>query len=212
MKFPVPPAKPTGPLPLVVTLDVDPFQRFREKATFAGGNISPALSWTPGPAGTKSYALLMTDPDVPANLSLAGQPGVWIPAHAPRQTIYHWVLADIPPGLTFLSEGAESTGPVPKGKPYGPMPHGVRGINAYTQLMASDPEMAGEYGGYDGPHPPPNDLRLHHYTVRIVALDIPTLGLSGPFTGHDVEKAIQGHILAVGEDVGTFTANPNLKK
>jgi len=200
------------PAPLVITLDVDPFQRFREKATFIGGNISPAVSWTPGPAGTKSYALLMTDPDVPADLSLIGKPGVMIAANAPRQTIYHWVLADIPPGLTFLSEGAESTGQVPKGKPYGPMTHGVRGVNAYTQLFASDPEMAGEYGGYDGPYPPPNDLRLHHYTVRIVALDIPTLGLSGPFTGKDVEKAIQGHILAEGEDLGTHTANPALKK
>jgi len=203
---------PARPASLVVTLDVDPFQRFREKATFTGGNISPALTWTLGPAGTKSYAILMIDPDVPADLSLIGKPGVWISVGAPRQTIYHWVLADIPPDCTFLPEGAESTEMVPKGKPYGPVPHGVRGINAYTQLFASDPEMAGSYGGYDGPYPPPNDLRLHHYTVRVMALNVPTLGLSGPFTGHDLEKAIQGHILAEGEDLGTFTSNPNLKK
>ena len=203
---------PTRPTPLLVTLDVDPFQRFREKATFEGGNISPAVSWTPGPGGTKSYALLMTDPDVPTDTSLIGKPGVLIAASAPRQTIYHWVLVDIPPGLLFLSEGAESTGRVPKGKPYGPMPHGVRGVNAYTQLMASDPEMKGEYGGYDGPHPPPNDLRIHHYTVRVVALNVPTLGLSGPFTGADVEKALVGHIMAEGEDVGSYTSNPSLKK
>ena len=199
------------PVPLIVTLDVDPFQRFRDKATFTGGDVSPAVSWTPGPNGTKSYALLMTDPDVPADISLIGKPGVMIAASAPRQTIYHWVLADIPPGLTFLSEGIEGTGMTPKGKAHGPMPHGVRGVNAYTPLTASDPQMKGEYGGYDGPHPPPNDLRLHHYTVRIVALDVPTLGLSGPFTGADVEKAIQGHILAEGEDVGTYSSNPTLK-
>ena len=39
-----------------------------------GRNISPPLEWTPGPEGTKSYALIMDDPDGPG--------GTWV----------HWVL------------------------------------------------------------------------------------------------------------------------
>lgn len=36
----------------------------------AGENRSPALSWSRGPEATRSYALTMIDPDVPADLTL----------------------------------------------------------------------------------------------------------------------------------------------
>ena len=51
-------------------------------------NPSPALAWTDAPAGTKSFALIMHDPDAP----LAGG-------------FTHWVLFDIPAGTTQLAEG-----------------------------------------------------------------------------------------------------------
>lgn len=51
-------------------------------------NPSPALSWTDAPAGTKSFALIMHDPDAP----LAGG-------------FTHWVLFDIPPSTMQLAEG-----------------------------------------------------------------------------------------------------------
>ena len=54
-----------------------------------GGNISPALAWSGVPAGTKSLALTMYDPDAPTGS------GWW-----------HWVLYDIPPSLVRLPEGA----------------------------------------------------------------------------------------------------------
>src|SRR5580700_9458359 len=49
---------------------------------------SPALSWKDGPAGARSYVLIMDDPDVP-------MPGGFT----------HWVLADIPAGTKELPEG-----------------------------------------------------------------------------------------------------------
>src|SRR5439155_487726 len=41
----------------------------------AGGNMSPAISWSGAPAGTKSYAIIVQDPDVPASFESANQPG-----------------------------------------------------------------------------------------------------------------------------------------
>lgn len=54
-----------------------------------GGNVSPALSWSNPPAGTRSFALLMHDPDAPTGS------GWW-----------HWVVFNIPPGTTSLPKGA----------------------------------------------------------------------------------------------------------
>lgn len=53
-----------------------------------GENISPSLSWSNGPAGTKSYAVIMEDPDVAQN-----------------PPFVHWLLYDIPPEVLQLPEG-----------------------------------------------------------------------------------------------------------
>ncbi|SVE20694.1 uncharacterized protein METZ01_LOCUS473548 [marine metagenome] len=78
--------------------------------------------------------------------------------------------------------------------------------------MATNPDMAGDYGGYDGPCPPWNDELLHHYEFQVYALDVESLGLddNGDFRGPDVMAAMQGHILAKGKIVGTYTQNPNV--
>jgi Raf kinase inhibitor-like YbhB/YbcL family protein len=72
-------------------------------------------------------------------------------------------------------------------------------------------DMAGQYGGYDGPCPPWNDERAHRYTFKVYALDVPSLNLSGAFTGPEAEAAMQGHVLAEGEAVGLYTLNPDLR-
>jgi hypothetical protein len=176
-----------------------------------GPNVSPGISWSAGPAGTRSYAVLMVDPDVPADLSNVNDPDVAIPEDAPRQTFVHWVLVDLPPSVTALPAGADGEGVTPRGKPFGATANGVRGVNDYARFFNADPDTAGPYGGYDGPCPPSNDARMHGYAVRVYALDVPTLGLSGAFDGREAEKAMEGRVLAVGEAVGTYTLNPALR-
>lgn len=173
-------------------------------------DVSPRVSWSAGPGGTRSYVLLMTDPDVPRDISLINKPGTTIAANAPRISVFHWVLADIPANIISIGEGAESEGLVLGGKPVGVTPHGLRGANVYTSFLAKTDGMAGTYGGYDGPCPPINDQRIHRYTLKVAALDVPTLGLSGPFTGEDVEKAMAGHILASGKAIATYSLFPIL--
>jgi phosphatidylethanolamine-binding protein (PEBP) family uncharacterized protein len=80
-------------------------------------NMSPSVSWSRGPAATRSYALMMTDLDVPQDLSLINKPRVTITAATPRVPRIHWVLIDIPPSITSLRGAEESPGFVLKGKP-----------------------------------------------------------------------------------------------
>ena len=59
-----------------------------EKYTRDGDNLSPPLAWSGAPAGTKSYALIVEDPD------------------APSGTFYHWAMFNIPPERDGLPEGS----------------------------------------------------------------------------------------------------------
>ncbi len=65
----------SGPLPTPYTCD--------------GKNISPTISWSGKPAKTRSFALIVSDPD------------------APTGTFYHWVLWNMPANLTSLDEGIQ---------------------------------------------------------------------------------------------------------
>jgi len=176
-----------------------------------GDNYSPEISWSGAPAETISFALICHDPDVPTDISIVNREDVTIPSEHPRFSFYHWVLADIPADITRLEEGLESTGITPRGKQAGALAHGVRGINMYTDWFANDEQMAGQYGGYDGPCPPWNDDALHHYHFTVYALDVASLNLGNEFGAADVLAAIEGHVLAQGECVGTYTLNPALR-
>lgn len=57
-----------------------------------GENLSPALSWTDAPAGTKSFAITAYDPDAPTGS------GWW-----------HWLVIDIPSTITSLKQGVAIT-------------------------------------------------------------------------------------------------------
>jgi Raf kinase inhibitor-like YbhB/YbcL family protein len=54
--------------------------------TCDGANISPALHWSAPPKDTRSFALVMDDPD------------------APGRTWVHWLIYDLPPGARELPE------------------------------------------------------------------------------------------------------------
>ena len=105
------------------------------------------------------------------------QAGREIPADLPRVDFFHWLLADVPASASAIAEGAFSTGFTARGKP-GPavtVPgfEGARqGLNDFTGWFAGNPELAGDYFGYDGPFPPWNDSLVHHYVFTLYALGV----------------------------------------
>jgi Raf kinase inhibitor-like YbhB/YbcL family protein len=62
--------------------------------TCEAGDVSPPLAWSGVPAGTKSLALVVDDPDAPD------------PA-APKMTWVHWVLYNLPPDTAKLAQAVE---------------------------------------------------------------------------------------------------------
>ncbi len=178
------------------------------KAEAAGGNRSPHLRWSGAPGDTQSFAVVIYDPDVPADPSDVNQEGKTLPEDAERADFAHWLLVDVPADVTELPEGAGSTEIVVGGKPPGKTEHGIGGVNSYTDFLAGDPDMEGTYGHYDGPFPPFNDERLHHYHHVVYALDVPSLGLEGEFKLDDLREAMEGHVLDEGELVATYSLYP----
>ncbi|MDQ2819061.1 MAG: YbhB/YbcL family Raf kinase inhibitor-like protein [Pseudomonadota bacterium] len=180
-------------------------------------NRNPHLAWDDVPHGTESLVLLCHDPDVPAVETDVNQPGRTVALNAARVTFYHWSLVDIPVALKSLGEGCFSEGVTPQGKT-GPLvpimvkngtEHQLRqGLNDFTGWFAGNPDMAGEYYGYDGPFPPWNDERVHSYLFTLYALDIPRFPLEGRFTGAEARLAINGHILDEARLFGNYALNP----
>jgi len=175
-------------------------------------NRNPAFSWSGAPAGTRSFALICHDFDVPSKGDDVNQEGRTIPPTLPRVDFYHWVLIDLPANVTAIEAGEFSNGVTPRGKPGPDTAHGARqGINDYTGWFASDKDMAGNYFGYDGPCPPWNDTIPHHYVFTLYALDVDKLPVAGVFKGPDVLNAIRGHVLGQASVTGVYSLNPQVK-
>jgi Raf kinase inhibitor-like YbhB/YbcL family protein len=78
-------------------------------------DVSPALEWSGAPAGTKTFALVVHDPDAPD------------PA-APKMDYVHWILYDIPASSSLLPEGI------------GALPTGTReGVNDWKRTGYGGP-------------------------------------------------------------------------
>jgi hypothetical protein len=90
----------------------------------AGGNVSPDLSWSGAPSGTRSFAVTMFDPDAPTGH------GWW-----------HWILYDIPAHLTGLPEnaGAPGDGGTPAGAVHGPTDFSTPGYGGPCPPAGSGP-------------------------------------------------------------------------
>jgi Raf kinase inhibitor-like YbhB/YbcL family protein len=121
----------------------------------SGQNISPELQWSGIPAGTKSLALQLYDPDAPSGS------GFW-----------HWAIYDIPPTATGLPRGA--------GNNPATLPAGAFGGN--TDFL--DTGVTGGNGNYGGPCPPQGDPP-HRYIFTLFALAVDKLEVAGgvPKTG-----------------------------
>ena len=174
-------------------------------------NVSPHLAWGDLPAGTRSLVLICHDPDVPSRGDDVNQTDREVPADLPRVDFFHWVVVDLPATLTGVAEGAFSQGFTARGKPGPATLHGARhGLNDYTGWFAGNPDMAGDYFGYDGPFPPFNDSLLHHYVFTLYATDLDRCPVDGAFTGPQVRAAIEGHVLGQASLTGYYTLNRHL--
>jgi Raf kinase inhibitor-like YbhB/YbcL family protein len=120
-----------------------------------GQNVSPALEWRNPPAGTKSFAIQIHDPDAPTGS------GFW-----------HWAVYDIPVEVTSLAQGA--------GNSPSTLPAGAFGGN--TDF--ADTGATGGNGNYGGPCPPTGDVP-HRYVFTIYALAVDKVEAAGgiPKTG-----------------------------
>ncbi len=129
-------------------------------------DLSPPLAWAGAPAGTRSLALIVDDPDAPD------------PA-APQMTWVHWVLYNLPAAATSLPEGATAK-TLPSGA--------LEGLNDWKRP------------GWRGPCPP---VGRHRYVHKLYALDALLPDLRRP-TKAQLEKAMEGHVLARTALVGTY--------
>jgi Raf kinase inhibitor-like YbhB/YbcL family protein len=106
---------------------------------------------------------------------------------APRTEPWvHWVIYRMPANLSSLPQGIAKTA-----KPDQPA-GAVQGLNSWS---------SGQTIGYRGPAPPAG--KPHHYRFRLYALDA-ELPLGADLDKSDLLQAIEGHILAWGELVGTY--------
>ena len=174
-------------------------------------NRNPQLAWSGAPTGTKSFAIICHDPDVPSRGDDVNKEGKVVSRSLARVNFYHWVLIDLPLDLAGIREGEFAESITPRGKKGPGAAHGARqGINDYTAWFKGDKDMEGNYFGYDGPCPPWNDELLHHYVFTVYALDCAKLQLQGNFSGADALAAMEGHILDQASLTGTYTLNPAL--
>ena len=133
--------------------------------TCSGDDVSVPLNWEDAPEGTRSFVLIIDDPDAPD-------------PEAPKMVWVHWVLYNIPPDINSLAEHITSA-TLPPGT--------IEGINDWQRP------------GYGGPCPP---VGRHRYFHKLYALDSVLEGLNRA-TKADVEAAMQGHIIAQAELIGT---------
>lgn len=117
-----------------------------------GGNVSPALKWSGAPAGTKSFALLVHDPDAPT-----GGAGWW-----------HWVMVNIPAGTRELAKDAGKT-------------DGSR-LPAGAASVDSDYGLPGYGGPCPPAGDKPHHYHFTLYALKVEKLDLPkgaTASLTG---------------------------------
>lgn len=164
-----------------------------------GDNISPEISWNPGPEGTQSYAIIVVDRDALQKIDDRNVEGKKIVDYVPRQNFYHWMLVNIPANIYSIPEKDG------RNKNYGDQL-----VNDFLKLTNTKPTAQNKlkFTGYDGPCPPWNDERVHNYHFKVYALST-RFNIGEENQGDDIVRKIAPYVLATGEVVGTYTLNPD---
>jgi Raf kinase inhibitor-like YbhB/YbcL family protein len=131
--------------------------------TCEGENISPEFYWEGAPRETKAFVLILHDPDAPRNDGFT-----------------HWLLYNIPPNITRISENLSKKSPA--------VDSGLQGKNDSGKL------------GYVGPCPPSG---RHRYFARLYALR-KELDLPPGASPMEVRSALEGKVIEQTELMGTF--------
>ncbi len=127
------------------------------RATVDGAGEPVPIAWTAEPPDTRSFVLVVEDPDAPL-----------------AEPFVHWLVYDIPRTTHAVTDGA-------------PL---VEGKSSRMQV------------GFTPAAPPPGH-GVHHYHFQVFALDAP-LGLAMGAGRTEVLEAMEGHVLAWGDLVGTY--------
>jgi len=156
-----------------------------------GEKAMPTLtvSSTSFPAGTEiPKKFTCAGEDMSPQLSWSGAPSsvqafalITDDPDAPAGTWTHWVLYDLPSSTTSLNEGLSKSDQLPDGS--------KQGRNDFRRI------------GYNGPCPPAG--KPHRYFFKVYALDR-KFDIKPGAARSEVEKAMQGHVLAQGEYMGTY--------
>lgn len=131
-----------------------------QKYSADGENVNPPLKIEDVPKNTKSLVLIVDDPDVPPAAGVS----VWD----------HWVVFNVSPNMTSISENWEVAGTLG--------------------------QTTGGKMNYTGPKPPDKE---HRYFFQVYALDT-ELALPAGVTKSEVFEAMSGHILDQAELIGRY--------
>ncbi|HXB56551.1 MAG TPA: YbhB/YbcL family Raf kinase inhibitor-like protein [Vicinamibacteria bacterium] len=146
--------------------------------SFAPGGSIPSRFTCEGKDASPRLVWSGVPPDARSLALVVDDPDAPDP-RAPKMTWVHWILYNLPPGATGLPEGVRP----------GDLPGGTReGVNDWGRT------------GYGGPCPP---VGRHRYFHKLYALDLVLPDLVRP-TKPKLEKAMEGHILARVELMGTY--------
>ncbi len=152
-------------------------RRIPRKYSCTEEDVSVPITWSEGPVGTISLALVVDSDQFP------GAPSV------------HWVLWGIPPDATGLPEAVPNTAEAPS---IGPKAR--QGTNSDEKVGWAGP-CPPPYTVSRSGLTKSQDSAVKHYTFRLYALDT-EIDLGPETTKEDLLRAIDGHILAGGELVG----------
>ena len=141
-----------------------------------GLDLSPQLSWSGFPAGTRSFAITMFDPDAPT------ASGYW-----------HWAVADLPASVTALAEGAGTPAALATAN------SSTAGLPAGTLALKNDAGIPGYMGSA-----PPAGHGAHRYMVVVHAVDVESLGLPADATVATLGFNLHFHTLARARLTGMF--------